>query len=566
MDIEVTDFSQIYFGNVIYASTNSSQNISVYEGKINQNINVAIKIYTSTNLESYKAEVDLIKYLSGKHECFTRYYGSFIHGGSLYIIMEYCPKTLSTVIDSLKPDKVIEFDKMKKIMNNLIEAFANLESEGIYHRDIKPANILIDENFNAKIIDFSISIILSEQEDINTCYYYPVTGTMGYMAPELAAYQKANQKNGQYNLGKADVFSLGIVLIRLILLEEAERFNPVYDPDILNKQIARIDNPFYKNVFKDMLDINIRTRKSFQELLEKHFNKKVIKFPIGDFTSKNQLRLQTQLRMTDDQIYDYEGVLVNGEKVLVKFYSSKWETHREKAKCLVSCLLNLQNKKKCFLKFYGAFIVDDLIWIIHEYCSYTLQDFLIKRRKENQTYFSEKEIFVYFDTLIQGFSYCSENNIYHNQIKADSLFVGCGGDIKISNFHLPFLQNKNSFEAAFQTVQVHQQNNDDYYLSPEIINVMFTYNSIEKVDNTKINVEKNDIFSLGLVFYEIATLELSKDLMFNKNKAQLDYKLSIIPCEWIRFMLRRMLEHDPNIRADYAELLKLTALYAPYFP
>ncbi len=48
------------------------------------------------------------------------------------------------------------------------------------HRDIKPQNILVDEDFNCRIIDFGLSLYLDNSvEKTRFCK----CGTIGYMAP-----------------------------------------------------------------------------------------------------------------------------------------------------------------------------------------------------------------------------------------------------------------------------------------------------------------------------------------------------------------------------------------------
>ena len=61
-----------------------------------------------------------------------------------------------------------------------MEGFYYLHCLNIIHRDIKLENILLDEQFNIKIIDFGFAICSPPDRKINT-----YCGTPSYMAPEI---------------------------------------------------------------------------------------------------------------------------------------------------------------------------------------------------------------------------------------------------------------------------------------------------------------------------------------------------------------------------------------------
>jgi len=74
----------------------------------------------------------------------------------------------------------------------------------VLHRDLKSANILLDESYNPKVCDFGLSRLQSAAGASMTgnC------GTVQWMAPEVLANQRYNEK--------ADVFSYGIILWELL--------------------------------------------------------------------------------------------------------------------------------------------------------------------------------------------------------------------------------------------------------------------------------------------------------------------------------------------------------------
>ncbi|XP_072959762.1 serine/threonine-protein kinase-like protein At1g28390 [Typha angustifolia] len=78
-------------------------------------------------------------------------------------------------------------------------------SPSIIHRDIKSANILLDNKFNARLADFSLSVRDDKPPSMDPAV---PAGTIGYLDP---CYTESGQ------LGpKNDVFSFGVVLLELV--------------------------------------------------------------------------------------------------------------------------------------------------------------------------------------------------------------------------------------------------------------------------------------------------------------------------------------------------------------
>jgi serine/threonine protein kinase len=82
------------------------------------------------------------------------------------------------------------------------------------HRDLKPENVLVSQNesqIQIKLADFGFASS-THTTPLSTSY----KGTKrGYMAPELHALLTA--KPAPYNMLKADIFALGVIVFILIL-------------------------------------------------------------------------------------------------------------------------------------------------------------------------------------------------------------------------------------------------------------------------------------------------------------------------------------------------------------
>ena len=106
-------------------------------------------------------------------------------------------------MELLKPLKHVlsaDYQEMAvlKLGLSLCNALLACQEHHIVHRDIKPENILVSDRGEFKLGDFGIAKV-SEKTATGT-----MTGTMGYMAPEVA--------NRWHYGAQADIYSLGMVL------------------------------------------------------------------------------------------------------------------------------------------------------------------------------------------------------------------------------------------------------------------------------------------------------------------------------------------------------------------
>ena len=100
------------------------------------------------------------------------------------------------------------------IFRQIVSAVAFLHSREILHRDIKDENIIIDHNFQCRLIDFGSATFFKPGQLFNTFY-----GTVEYCSPEVL-------RGHPYHGPELEMWSLGVLLYILMFGE-----NPFYNAE-----------------------------------------------------------------------------------------------------------------------------------------------------------------------------------------------------------------------------------------------------------------------------------------------------------------------------------------------
>ncbi len=115
----------------------------------------------------------------------------------------------------------------------LAHAMTHAHGKGVLHLDIKPSNILLPINGRPRLTDFNVSV---EMESLAIGVPSHFGGTAEFMAPEHQAVFNQLDKASAVRMldGRADIYSLGIVLKRLLDLEKNNR-----PPEAIDWIVAR---------------------------------------------------------------------------------------------------------------------------------------------------------------------------------------------------------------------------------------------------------------------------------------------------------------------------------------
>lgn len=144
-------------------------------------------------------------------------------------------------------------------------------------------------------------------------------------------------------------------------------------------------------------------------------------------------------------------------------------------------------------------------------------------------------------------NYVHDKKILHRDLKTQNIFLTSKGDIKIGDFGIARVL-QHTYDCANTAIGT------PYYLSPEICQ--------EKPYN-----QKSDIWSLGCIFYEIATLNHAFDAQNMKGLIQKILKGSYPPLPEVyspdlKKLLSEMLIKDPNKRPSIRKILEMPFMKA----
>jgi TolB-like protein/tRNA A-37 threonylcarbamoyl transferase component Bud32/Flp pilus assembly protein TadD len=133
-------------------------------------------------------------------------------GPSRFIAMEYVAgKTLG----QLGRESPLSLDQVLDIARQVADGLGEAHARGVIHRDVKPSNVMVTESGRVKVLDFGLAKQALLPHDPETTWSHDpladagaLVGTLAYMSPEQALGQEID--------GRADVFSLGVVLYELL--------------------------------------------------------------------------------------------------------------------------------------------------------------------------------------------------------------------------------------------------------------------------------------------------------------------------------------------------------------
>ncbi len=157
-------------------------------------------------LERFRRETDAAASLEHPNIMPVYEYGE--RDGLAYLVMPYISG--GTLRDIMEREGQIILPKVINYLEQLAAALDFAHARGVIHRDIKPANILLTHEGRLLLTDFGLVKIINEEAlaQVRLTGAGAPVGTPDYMSPE--------QVMGHEVDGRADLYSLGIILFQML--------------------------------------------------------------------------------------------------------------------------------------------------------------------------------------------------------------------------------------------------------------------------------------------------------------------------------------------------------------
>lgn len=212
---------------------------------------------------------------------------------------------------------------------------------------------------------------------------------------------------------------------------------------------------------------------------------------------------------------------------------------KEKEEALKEVDVLSRMKHPNIITYHQSFEENNNLYIVTDYCDGG--DLYSKIRSRNGIFFPEDQILDWFVQICLAVKHVHDRKILHRDIKTQNIFLTKSGIAKLGDFGIARVLS-NTSDLAKTCIGT------PYYLSPEIC------------ENKPYN-NKSDVWSLGCVLYELATLKHAFEAKNIKNLVMKIIKVSLPPISDVysyelKNLLHSIFKRNPHERPSVNAILR----------
>ncbi|KAK3585913.1 hypothetical protein CHS0354_038450 [Potamilus streckersoni] len=230
----------------------------------------------------------------------------------------------------------------------------------------------------------------------------------------------------------------------------------------------------------------------------------------------------------------------NGNKYAMKVINLTTSKPEERAMALQEAEVLRKFNHPYVLHYNTSFEDEGMLYIVTEYCPNGDLSEYLEAQQDKGAKLEEKQILTWFLQTAEALKYLHGLNALHRDLKSPNIFLDANYDVRLGDMGLTkVLENPNAKAVTFC--------GSPYYMSPEIF-------SCKPYDS------KSDIWALGVIVYEMSTLErpfeamLMHQLVFKIVHGSLP-KMPVGYSEGLVDLITAMLSKDPVMRPTAAEIV-----------
>mmetsp|Transcript_18110 Transcript_18110/g.51079 ORF Transcript_18110/g.51079 Transcript_18110/m.51079 type:complete len:282 (-) Transcript_18110:14-859(-) len=190
------------------------------------------------------------------HPYIVKLYDFYEKDGILAIVMEFVSR--GELLSYIGPKGGPE-NEVRNVFKQLLEAVQYCHDHNVIHRDLKLENLLVDKNYNLKVMDFGFANFSATK----TMRMKTLCGTLMYLAPEIFL-------GKQYQGPPVDVWAMGVILYAMVTGRFPFADTPELPRDVV-KGNFRIPSKLSKDLRKllaGMLSLDPNKRATIKDIWE----------------------------------------------------------------------------------------------------------------------------------------------------------------------------------------------------------------------------------------------------------------------------------------------------------